>query len=218
MKNKELGLQVQDDFIISRMKSNISLENAVMNLNIECGSFQAALSIWYKLKSSPDMNMKPDSTTYTHMLKLCAVTEDLTLGKQLHFEIGANIVECTPDLSMGLINMYLMCGHVKTATSIWDSLAFSSKPQRELYVLLLSSCAFKQELEFGKSLMVNMLSKRVEADAKLQASIFSFFKECGILEPEKLTDILTELYNKISDGGGSEASEFGTWNPILEGL
>src|SRR5258706_14597262 len=65
--------------------------------------------------------IQPDHITYTIALSACSDLLALSIGKEIHSQIIQSGIEWNIEMKNSLLNMYLKCGNMNDARSIFDS-------------------------------------------------------------------------------------------------
>ena len=146
----EQGRLIHNEIINSGIKLNIILETALLNMYSKCGSMNEAQSIfdnmesrdiitWNAMISGYRQNgdvkesielfkkmqqegIQPNHFTFTIALSSCADLADLSLGREIHSQIDKSGIEWTIEMRNSLLNMYLKCGSMNEAQSIFDNM------------------------------------------------------------------------------------------------
>ncbi|KAH7280744.1 hypothetical protein KP509_36G012600 [Ceratopteris richardii] len=118
----------------------------------------------------------PNEVTYVYVLKACAVTGDITKGKQIHEEISRKgFLERSVLLGNILVDMYAKCGALPQAKSVLETL-----PSRDVVTwnTLISRFSQAQEAHQALECFEQMRNEGISPDAVTYASIL---KACALI-------------------------------------
>lgn len=93
--------------------------NSIINGYVRSGRAKEALSLYQEMKME---KLKPDEVTMIAVVSSCSQLEDLKLGIESHHYIEENGLILTIPLSNSLIDMYVKCGDLKAAQTIFSGM------------------------------------------------------------------------------------------------
>ncbi|XP_010253060.1 PREDICTED: pentatricopeptide repeat-containing protein At2g40720 [Nelumbo nucifera] len=113
--------------------SSSSLVNARIRAFVQQGLYSEALQLLYSnnyqsnSNSSPSSHSSPipDKFTFPSLLKACAALSDIRNGRQIHAAIIALGLQFDPYIATSLINMYVKCGSISSASQVFAAISES---------------------------------------------------------------------------------------------
>ncbi|KNA02663.1 hypothetical protein SOVF_216550 [Spinacia oleracea] len=125
----------------------------------------------YVQKSNPDEALNlfdlmvcgeivPNEVTMITVLSACALKRDLDLGRRMHGYIEKFNVKCTLNLINALLDMYVKCGCMMTATRIFEEMKFKDVFS---WTSMVNGFAKHGELEMARKYFDEMPVKNVVA-------------------------------------------------------
>ncbi|KAJ9128604.1 hypothetical protein P3X46_034713 [Hevea brasiliensis] len=137
----------------------------------EVGNLRKAIEL---LHMSP--KTKIESSTYCSVLQLCADTNSLQDGKQVHSIICSNGVSIDGVLGTKLVFMYVSCGDIREGRLIFDKIA-----NRKVFLwnLMLTGYAWIGDFEESVHIFRKMLDLGVEVNSHTFSSILKCFAALG---------------------------------------
>lgn len=148
---KLMGIQLLGKVLKLGFGLDIYVHNAVIHMLVSCGELEAARKMfdescvrdlvswnslvngyarsglaWEALRLYREMEaerVKPDEVTMVGVVSSCAQLEDLNRGREFHRYIKENGLNLTVQLSNTLMDMYVKCGNLEEAQTIFDSMA-----------------------------------------------------------------------------------------------
>ncbi|XP_042502479.1 pentatricopeptide repeat-containing protein At1g71490 [Macadamia integrifolia] len=98
--------------------------NILISVYVKKGLYSDAISSY---KQMVNMGVKPDNFTYPSVLKACGEAFDLVFGREIHWSVEASHLEWSLVVQNALISMYIKCGEVGIARSLFDKM-----PERDV--------------------------------------------------------------------------------------
>lgn len=149
------GQSVHTLIVKSRIKSDVSIWNALITMYSNCGSTEDAVKVFTKMPKRDlvswnaiiagfaqkgnytealkhfsllqHVDLKPVSITFTSVLSACCRPEALEQGKQVHTHIMKTLFELDISVGNAIVTMYSKCGSLELAHQVFDKI-----PQRNL--------------------------------------------------------------------------------------
>ncbi|XP_072977259.1 pentatricopeptide repeat-containing protein At2g22410, mitochondrial [Typha angustifolia] len=94
--------------------------NTMINSYVQSGHPREALEIFREMQVG---NIRPDEVTMIGVVSCCTQLQDLDLGWKFHQYVDENGLELTVPLSNALMDMYVKCGNLEPAESLFNSMA-----------------------------------------------------------------------------------------------
>lgn len=94
--------------------------NSLINGYVRSGLASEALRLYREMEVE---RVTPDEITMIGVISSCAQLENLNLGREFHRYIVENEVNLTVPLSNALMDMYMKCGNLEEAQTMFDSMA-----------------------------------------------------------------------------------------------
>ncbi|KAH7431458.1 hypothetical protein KP509_08G049100 [Ceratopteris richardii] len=99
---------------------DVVMWNALITGYVQEGLCKEALACFEKMQSD---GISPDASTYSCILKVCSITNDVTKGKQIHDQIiHQGLTTAHVVIGTSLVNMYAKCGELEKARQVLDEL------------------------------------------------------------------------------------------------
>ncbi|KAK3153650.1 hypothetical protein QOZ80_2BG0179030 [Eleusine coracana subsp. coracana] len=92
--------------------------NTLIGGYVRRGFPREALELFWRMVE--DASVKPDEVTMIGAVSGCAQLQDLVLGKRLHGYVESNGVKCTVKLMNAVMDMYVKCGSLELAKSVFE--------------------------------------------------------------------------------------------------
>ncbi|KAK3157482.1 hypothetical protein QOZ80_2AG0123100 [Eleusine coracana subsp. coracana] len=92
--------------------------NTLIGGYVRRGFPREALELFWRMVE--DASVKPDEVTMIGAVSGCAQLQDLVLGKRLHGYVDSNGVKCTVKLMNAVMDMYVKCGSLELAKSVFE--------------------------------------------------------------------------------------------------
>lgn len=146
-----MGLAIIGHIILLGFDSDLYVNNSVIHFLVSCGELDHAHKVfdesflrdlvswnsiingyvrsgkpWEALKLYQQMEeegIKPDAVTMIGVISSCAQLENLNLGRKFHQYIEQNQIKITLPLSNTLIDMYIKCGNMESAESLFNKMS-----------------------------------------------------------------------------------------------
>lgn len=93
--------------------------NTLITGYVRIAQTEDALILYQKMVAN---GVGPDEVTMIAMISLCAQVKDLSLGREFHCFIEENKLKLTVPLSNALMDMYVKCGNLESAQTIFDNM------------------------------------------------------------------------------------------------
>jgi pentatricopeptide repeat protein len=237
----KLGRKIHSQINQTNMEWNIEIIASLLNLYSKCGYLDDARSLFdiMRLRSvatwgimiqgyrehgrgrealvlfdeMQQEGVEPDRRIYTMVLSVCADLGDLALGRKIYSHINRANIEWDNELTSSLLNMYVKCGSMDDARSVFDSMKFKdvvtwttmlygykqSGNEREVLALLHQmQQEGVQPNRWTYSVALSMCTKR--ADLTLGRKIHSQINQANIEWDIEMIGTLLNMYVKC--GGG----------------
>ncbi|XP_059624992.1 pentatricopeptide repeat-containing protein At2g22410, mitochondrial [Cornus florida] len=94
--------------------------NSLINGYVRSGQAHEALRIYREMEVD---RIKPDEVTMIGVVSACAQLEDLNTGREFHLYIEENRLNLTVPLANALMDMYVKCGNLEEAQTLFDKMA-----------------------------------------------------------------------------------------------
>eukprot|EP01018_Ginkgo_biloba_P008708 Gb_07636 [translate_table: standard] len=151
MKTLSGGRQVHAHMLISGHGKNIFLDTKLVNMYATCGSlvdarrifdktstkdvfiwntmirgyarnglYEETLTLYYKMLQ---IGLKPDSFTFSCVLKACTFLSDVDHGEEIHYYIIGSGYESDVFVGSALVDMYAKCGKIEKSRYVFDKIA-----------------------------------------------------------------------------------------------
>lgn len=145
------GILMHEKIIRAGFESDAFIEGALIDMYIKCGSLEDAhrmfdrlpdrnLILWnamlagyvqhekgdYVLELYDKMlleGIKPDKSTFVHILKACSFIGDIGQGKLIHDKVISYGFQSDLAIGNALIDMYIKCGCIEIGRQVFDDLA-----------------------------------------------------------------------------------------------
>ncbi|CAA2986140.1 pentatricopeptide repeat-containing At3g12770 [Olea europaea subsp. europaea] len=132
---------------------------SIISGHAQNGQPMEALRIFSKMRAS---NVKPDWINLVSVLRAYSDVEDLEQGRSIHGLVIKVGLEFEPDLRIALTAMYVKCGQVIVAKSLFDQMKI---PNVILWNAMLSGFAKNGYADEALELFSEMISKSIQPDA-----------------------------------------------------
>ncbi|XP_062225848.1 pentatricopeptide repeat-containing protein At4g39952, mitochondrial [Phragmites australis] len=106
-------------FGLAKLKRDVVTWNALISSYAHLGHSNDALSLYDQMLTE---GVKPNSTTLTTVLSVCADLASLERGEQIHFYVKEMGLESDVSISTALVDMYTKCGELGIARRTFDSM------------------------------------------------------------------------------------------------
>ncbi|XP_011629382.1 pentatricopeptide repeat-containing protein DOT4, chloroplastic [Amborella trichopoda] len=147
-------------------KENTFLWNMIMNKYTRIGNYMESFSMFQKMIV---LGFKPDSFTFTRILKCCASMKSIRHGEQVHGYIIVTGFESFTTVGNSLISLYSKCGQTGAARLVFEEMS-----QRDI---------ISWNSIIGCYISNNMTRKGIEAFREMQ--------DCGFLpDPATLVTLI----------------------------
>ncbi|KAL8208481.1 hypothetical protein R6Q57_007893 [Mikania cordata] len=93
--------------------------NSIINGYVRSGKPWETLRLYQRMEED---GMKPDEVTMIGMISCCALLENLNLGMEFHRYIEENQIKMTVALINALMDMYVKCGSMEIAESLFNKM------------------------------------------------------------------------------------------------
>lgn len=93
--------------------------NSLINGYVHCGQGLEALKLYEEMKME---GVRPDEVTMIGLIASCARLEDLNQGREFHCFIEDHGLDLSVPLCNSLIDMYVKCGDLKAAESMFQNI------------------------------------------------------------------------------------------------
>lgn len=93
--------------------------NSIINGYVRSGRPWEALRLYGQMEQD---GIKPDEVTMIGMISSCAQLENLNLGMKFHRYVEENRIKMTVPLSNALMDMYVKCGNMEAAESLFNKM------------------------------------------------------------------------------------------------
>ncbi|KAH7434235.1 hypothetical protein KP509_06G006800 [Ceratopteris richardii] len=170
------GKKVHSDIIkLGFLENNTILGNTLLDMYIKCGAYEEAMEVFnalpfrdvvswntlisgcfergndeYALECFDRMQhegLYPDVVTFTYILKACGRVNAAYRGAEIHVEMVRNkMLEGCSVLGSALLDMYIKCGALARAQSVFDDLKFGDVV---LWISLMAGVEDKKVVEAG---------------------------------------------------------------------
>ncbi|KAL7596911.1 hypothetical protein Lser_V15G29105 [Lactuca serriola] len=94
--------------------------NSIINGYVRSEKPWEALRLYHRMEEE---GVKPDEVTMIGMISSCAQLQNLNLGKEYHQYIEQNQIKMTLPLVNTLMDMYVKCGNIEAAESLFNKMA-----------------------------------------------------------------------------------------------
>ncbi|CAN1354746.1 Pentatricopeptide repeat-containing protein At2g22410, mitochondrial [Linum perenne] len=186
----ELGLarQVFDE---SSVRDSVSW-NSLINGYVKKGKAKEAMSVYEEMMEE---GVKPDEVTMVGVILSCAQLENLKLGRGFHCYIEDNGLRLTVHLTNALLDMYVKCGDLEAARSLFDMSTEKTVVSWTTMIVGYSKCGC---LETARKMFDAMPEKNViswnammgiyvQAKSGKEALILFHEMQASDVEPDKVT-------------------------------
>ncbi|KAK9075923.1 hypothetical protein SSX86_004253 [Deinandra increscens subsp. villosa] len=94
--------------------------NSIINGYVKSGKPWEGLRLYGRMEEE---GIKPDEVTMIGMISCCAQLESLNLGMEFHRYVEENQIKMTVPLGNALMDMYVKCGNVEAAESLFSKMS-----------------------------------------------------------------------------------------------
>ena len=229
------GSMSEAQSIFDNMESrNIITWNAMISGYRQNGDVKESIELFKKMQQE---GIQPNHFTFTIALSSCADLADLSLGREIHSQIDENGIEWTIEMRNSLLNMYLKCGSMNEAQSIFDNME-----SRDIITWNAMISGYRQNGDGKESieLFKQMQQEGIQpnhftftialsscadlADLSLGREIHSQIDESGIEWTIEMRNSLLNMYSKCGSMNEAqsifdnmESRDIITWNAMISG-
>ncbi|KAH7294425.1 hypothetical protein KP509_28G070600 [Ceratopteris richardii] len=212
------GKKVHSDIIkLGFLENNTILGNTLLDMYIKCEAYEEAMQVFnalpfrdvvswntlisgcfergndeYALECFDRMQhegLYPDVVTFTYILKACGRVNAAYRGAEIHVEMVRNkMLEGCSVLGSALLDMYIKCGALARAQSVFDDLKFGDVV---LWTSLMAGYCEHGESEIALECFEKMRLKNLSPDAVTFACVLKACGQIGAIERGK--EIHTEV-------------------------
>ncbi|KAL0674747.1 hypothetical protein Bca4012_002728 [Brassica carinata] len=108
------------DFFDKMSQRNVFSWTVMINGYVQCREFKVALLLFREMVES--WSNRPSHYTFSSVLKACAASSSLLMGRQVHSMISKRGMACDVVLSTSLIDMYAKSGDITAASGVFKSM------------------------------------------------------------------------------------------------
>ncbi|KAF8116629.1 hypothetical protein N665_0015s0006 [Sinapis alba] len=108
------------DFFNKMSQRNVFSWTVMINGYVQCREFKVALLLFREMVES--WSNRPSHYTFSTVLKACAASSSLLMGRQVHSMITKRGMACDIVLSTSLIDMYAKSGNITAASRVFKSM------------------------------------------------------------------------------------------------
>ncbi|WZY82473.1 pentatricopeptide repeat-containing protein At2g13600-like [Brassica napus] len=108
------------DFFDKMSQRNVFSWTVMINGYVQCREFKVALLLFREMVES--WSNSPSHYTFSSVLKACAASSSLLMGRQVHSMITKRGMACDVVLSTSLIDMYAKSGDITAASGVFKSM------------------------------------------------------------------------------------------------
>ncbi|KDP37059.1 hypothetical protein JCGZ_06115 [Jatropha curcas] len=196
LKDLECGQQVHKYVTDRIVESNLTVENALIDMYAACGEMSVALQIFKNMK-------KRDVISWTAI-----VTGFVNIGQ---LDMARNYFDQMPERDYvswtAMINGYIRVNCFKEALILFRQMQASNvKPDEFTMVSVLTACAQLGALELGEWVKTYIDKNKVKNDAFVGNALIDMYFKCGEVEKAR------SIFNGIS-----QRDKF-TWTAMIVGL
>ncbi|ESQ31751.1 hypothetical protein EUTSA_v10005291mg [Eutrema salsugineum] len=181
--------------LFNRMsQKNVFSWTVMINGYVQSREFRIALMLFREMVES--WNNRPSHYTFSTVLKACAASSSLLMGKQVHSMVTKRGMACDIVLSTSLIDMYAKSGDITAASRGFarhglgvDALEEFEKmiecgyrPDQVTFINLLSACAHAGLVEKGQKQFMLMGRLGIAAEKEHYACMVDLFARAGHLD------------------------------------
>lgn len=105
------------EFFDKMSQRNVFSWTVMINGYVQCREFKVALVLFREMVES--WNNRPSHYTFSTVLKACAASSSLLMGRQVHSMITKRGMDCDIVLSTSLIDMYAKSGDITAASHVF---------------------------------------------------------------------------------------------------
>ncbi|PON89416.1 DYW domain containing protein [Trema orientale] len=107
-------------YVFGRMEErNVFSWNVLLGGYAKAGFFDEALNLYHRMLW---VGIRPDVYTFPCILRTCGGVPDLARGREIHVHVVRFGFESDVDVNNALITMYVKCGDVVNARSVFDTM------------------------------------------------------------------------------------------------
>ncbi|XP_042499282.1 putative pentatricopeptide repeat-containing protein At3g15930 [Macadamia integrifolia] len=152
-----------------RVKSNLKLENALIDMHAVCGELNVALELFQTMKAR-------DVISWTAIVSGLAHSEQLDKAREYFDQMPQrDFVSWT-----AMIDGYLRANRFKEALKIFREMqAAKIKPDEYTMVSILTACANLGALEIGEWIRLYIDKKRMKIDVFVGNALIDMYSKCG---------------------------------------
>ncbi|KAH7285699.1 hypothetical protein KP509_33G041700, partial [Ceratopteris richardii] len=214
------GKKVHSDIIkLGFLENNTILGNALLDMYIKCGAYEEAMQVFnalpfrdvvswntlisgcfergndeYALECFDRMQhegLYPDVVTFTYILKACGRVNAAYRGAEIHVEMVRNkMLEGCSVLGSALLDMYIKCGALARAQSVFDDLKFGGRmkidgisPDAVTFSCILKVSGAVTDVVSGKKVHSDIIKLGfLENNTILGNALLDMYIKCGAYE------------------------------------
>jgi pentatricopeptide repeat protein len=180
-KDPDAALKVVGALSDETVLDTVDCSNLIRALS-ECNKLQEALSV---LDYMDRCSIRPDSVAYTFLLKACANAKDIAAGKRVYSHIVNTGVRFTMFMNHSLLNMYLKCGDLESASSLFQSMHNSKILQPPTYNMMISAYGKLNDLTSALKYFSQMKQQGIKPDYMTYLCLTSACSASGTLSQAK---------------------------------
>lgn len=196
LKDLDAGTRIHQYVKDGRIKSNLILNNTLINMYAACGEIDVALGIFSSMKDR-------DVISWTTIIK-----GFVSAGQADHAQRYFNLMPQRDSVSWtAMIDGYLKSNQFKEVLLLFREMqAANVKPDRFTVVSILTACAHLGALEIGEWIRTYIDKHKIEDDVYVSNALLDMYFKCG--EVEKAT----RMFHKMP-----RRDKF-TWTAMIIGL
>nr|UPT49720.1 pentatricopeptide repeat protein AaPPR1248 [Agave angustifolia] len=158
-------------------KRDVSAWNALIKGYIGCERYSDAIRVFRAMQDR--LSDRGDEITMLSVVSACAHLGALDMGKWMHAYIGRNRLRMSLNLGTALVNMYVKCGEIETASSLFREM---KEKDVRAWSVMISGLAVHGLGKGALELFSEMQSVGVNPDSVTLTAVLSACSHAGLVQ------------------------------------
>jgi pentatricopeptide repeat protein len=196
---------------IPMSQRNIIFYTAMMKVYCDAQQLDHAVKL---LDEAERAGIKANIVTYLILFTACADAKDIQFGVTLHNRMQRSGIDTDPKLNTSLINMYICCGDVTKALSLYECTPLSQR-NTATYNSIIEMFCDRGQIDEAMKLFNEMKQGSIKSDTVTYTILFTYcanakdlvmgkaihqqLMKSGLKMNEKLQTSLIDMYGKCGD-------------------